>query len=212
MKQQFGIIELGSTMRKEFLPFSKPSITEEDIQAVGDVLRSGWITTGKHNVGLEQEICTYTGANDAVALCSATAGMHCLLQALGIGPGDEVITPSMTWVSTVNLITILGATPVFADIDRDTLLVTPETVARCITPRTKVIIPVHFAGVPCDLDGIYKLAEQHGIAVVEDAAHAIGTFYKGKHVGTRGLAIYSLHPIKNITSGEGGIVVGPDKE
>ncbi len=199
-------------MRKDFLPFSKPSITEEDIQAVGDVLRSGWITTGKHNAGLEQEMCAYTGSADAVALCSATAGMHCVLQAMGIGPGDEVITPSMTWVSTVNLISILGATPVFADIDRDTLLVTPETIAKCITPKTKAIIPVHFAGVPCDMDGIQALADQHGITVIEDAAHAIGTFYKGKHVGSRNVALYSLHPIKNITSGEGGVVTGPDKE
>ncbi|MDD3118523.1 MAG: aminotransferase class I/II-fold pyridoxal phosphate-dependent enzyme [Victivallales bacterium] len=197
-------------MRKEFLPFSKPSITEEDIQAVGDVLRSGWITTGKHNAALEQEICAYTGAAEAVAVCSGTAGMHCLLQALGIGPGDEVITPSMTWVSTVNLISILGATPVFADIDRDTMLVTPETVAACLTPKTKAIIPVHFAGQPCDIDAIYALAEPRGIAVIEDAAHAIGTRYKGRHVGTRGSAVYSMHPIKNITAGEGGVVVGSD--
>ncbi len=199
-------------MRTDFLPFSKPSITEEDIQAVGDVLRSGWITTGKHNAGLEQEMCAYTGSQDAVALCSATAGMHCVLMALGIGPGDEVITPSMTWVSTINMITILGATPVYADVDRDTLLVTPESIAKCITPRTKLIIPVHFAGAPCDMDGINQLAKQHGITVIEDAAHAIGTFYKGKHVGNGNVALYSLHPIKNITSGEGGVVTGPDKD
>jgi UDP-4-amino-4-deoxy-L-arabinose-oxoglutarate aminotransferase len=110
------------------------------------------------------------------------------------------------------MITLLGAIPVYADIDRETLLITPETIAKCITLKTKLIIPVHYAGIPCDLDGIYELAENHGIAVLEDAAHAIGSFYKGKHVGTRGHAIYSLHPIKNITSGEGGVVVSPDRD
>jgi len=199
-------------MRTDFLPFCKPSITDDDIAAVTEVLKSGWITTGPHNAAFEQDICSYTGAANAVTIASATGGMHIVLMALGIGPGDEVITPSMTWVSTINMIALTGATPVFADIDKDTLLVTPETVARCITPRTKLIIPVHFAGAPVDLDGIYALANQHGIRVLEDAAHAIGTFYKGRHVGSRGTAIFSFHPIKNITTGEGGVVVSDDDD
>lgn len=197
-------------MREKFLPFSKPSISEEDIAAVAEVLRSGWITTGPNNAAFENEICAYTGAPHALSVASATGGMHIILEALGIGPGDEVITPSLTWVSTVNLITLMGATPVFAEIDRDTLLVTPESIAACVSPRTKAIIPVHYAGVPADIDAIYELAEPKGITVIEDAAHAIGTRYKGKHVGQRGLAIYSFHPIKNITTGEGGMITGTD--
>lgn len=199
-------------MRNTFLPFSKPSITEEDIAAVGDVLRSGWITTGPKNAEFEKNFCEYTGAPHSVALASATAGMHILFKALGLKPGDEVITPSMTWVSTVNLICLSGATPVFADVDKDTLLLKAETVEKLITPRTKLIIPVHFAGAPVDLDPIYALASKHGIKVVEDAAHAIGTFYKGKHVGHRGTSLFSFHPIKNITTGEGGMFCTDDKD
>ena len=199
-------------MRAEFIPFCKPSILDDDIRAVTEVLRSGWITTGPHNAAFENEFCAYTGSQQAVAIASATGGMHIMLAAMGIGPGDEVITPSMTWVSTVNMIQLCGATPVFADVDRETLLITPETVAKCITPRTKLVIPVHYAGVPVDLDGIYELAGRHGIKVLEDAAHAVGTFYKGRHVGQRGTAIYSFHPIKNITTGEGGMITSDDAE
>ena len=123
-------------MRKDFLPFSKPSISEADIQAVGDVLRSGWITTGPNCAKFEDAMSAYVGCPASVALSSATAGMHCVLKALGIGPGDEVITPSLTWVSTVNMIALAGATPVFADVDRDTLMVTPESVQAVVTPRT----------------------------------------------------------------------------
>ena len=199
-------------MRKDFLPFSRPSITKEDVKAVDEVLLSGWITTGKWNAEFEKQVCEYTGAKYAVALTSATAGMHILLKALGIGPGDEVITPSLTWVSTINLITLSGAKPVFADIDRDTLMVTPETIKKCITSKTKLIIPVHYAGAPVDLDEINILAKHHDITVVEDTAHALGTFYKGKHVGHENTAIYSFHPIKNITTGEGGMITTNDSD
>jgi len=129
---------------------------------------------------------------------------------MGIGPGDEVITPSMTWVSTLNLITLLGATPVMIDVDPDNLMVTPERIAKAITPRTRAIIPVHYAGAPADLAPIYRLAEQHGIAIIEDAAHAVGTTYHEKPVGQRGTAIFSFHAIKNITCAEGGLVVTDD--
>lgn len=199
-------------MRKDFLPFSRPSITKGDVKAVDEVLLSGWITTGKWNSEFEKKVCEYTGAEHAVALTSATAGMHILLKALNIGPGDEVITPSLTWVSTINLITLAGAKPVFADIDRDTLMVTTESIKKCITSKTKLIIPVHYAGAPADLDAINSLAKQHDIMVVEDSAHALGTFYKGKHVGHENTAIYSFHPIKNITTGEGGMVTTNDPE
>jgi len=199
-------------MRKDFLPFSRPSITEEDISAVGEVLRSGWITTGPNTAAFEHDFCEYVGCPHAVALGSATAGMHLLLKALEIGPGDEVITPSMTWVSTVNLIVLAGATPVFADIDRDTLMVTPETVAPCITPRTRAVIPVHFAGASVDITALRGLADQNGVPLVEDAAHALGTQYRGHHVGTTGTSVFSFHPVKNITTGEGGMFCTDDKE
>jgi UDP-4-amino-4-deoxy-L-arabinose-oxoglutarate aminotransferase len=137
--------------------------------------------------------------------------MHLTLKALDIGPGDEVVTPSLTWVSTVNLIVLAGATPVFADVDRDTLMVTPETLAPCITQRTRLIVPVHYAGAPADLDGIGALAEKHGVNVVEDAAHAVGTRYKGRPIGGRGTAIFSFHPIKNLTTGEGGMFTSDDE-
>ncbi len=198
------------SMRKEFLPFSRPSITETDIAAVSDVLRSGWITTGVKNAEFEEKFCEYTGCAGAVALSSATAGMHLVLKALGIGPGDEVITPSMTWVSTVNLIVLSGAVPIFADVDRETLMVTAESVQKRLSERTRVIIPVHFAGAPVDMAPVRKLAERRNIAIVEDAAHAVGTEYHGEKIGKRGTSIFSFHPIKNITSGEGGMFCSDD--
>ena len=192
-------------MRKDFLPFSRPSITEADIQAVGEVLRSGWITTGAQAAKFEQEFGAYVGARGAVALASATGGMHVTLKALAIGPGDEVVTPSMTWASTVNLIVLAGARPVFADVDRDTLIAGPDQIAAVLTPRSKLIIPVHFAGVPADMDPIRQMAAKRGIPIVEDAAHAAGTEYRGQRIGASGTAIFSFHPIKNMTSGEGGM-------
>ena len=199
-------------MRTEFLPFSRPSLSELEINAVSDVLRSGWITTGALCAQFEDAFTEYTGAGGSVAVCSATGGMHCVLQALGIGPGDEVITPSMTWVSTVNLICLMGATPVFADVDRETLMVTRETIEPLITERTRAIIPVHFAGAPVDMNSIRKLAEERGIALIEDAAHAAGTEYEGERIGKRGTAIFSFHPIKNMTTGEGGMVCSDDPD
>ncbi|MBN2785494.1 MAG: aminotransferase class I/II-fold pyridoxal phosphate-dependent enzyme, partial [Pontiellaceae bacterium] len=170
-------------MRATFLPFSTPSISEEEIAAVADVLRSGWITTGPNCGKFEEAFAAYTGAAGAVAVSSATGGMHCVLQALGIGPGDEVITPSMTWVSTVNLICLQGATPVFADIDRDTLMISRSTIEPLITGKTKAIIPVHYAGAAADMDPIRELAAEHSITLIEDAAHAAGTEYKGTRIG-----------------------------
>jgi UDP-4-amino-4-deoxy-L-arabinose-oxoglutarate aminotransferase len=198
-------------MRNEFLPFSRPSITEQDIAAVGEVLRSGWITTGPKTTEFEQKFREYVGCPAAVALCSATAGMHVALKALNLGSGDEVVTPSMTWVSTVNLIVLAGAKPVFADVDRDTLMVTPESVESCLTERTRAVIPVHFAGAPADIEPIRQLTEARGIALIEDAAHAVGTRYRGRHVGSQGTSIFSFHPIKNITTGEGGMLCSDDE-
>ncbi len=197
-------------MRSQFLPFSVPSIDEEDIRGVVDVLRSGWITTGPKNAEFEKQFAQYVGAAHAASMTSATAGLHLVLMALDIGPGDEVITSSMTWVSTVNLIELRGAKPVFADIDRDTLMITPESVKPLITPKTKMLIPVHFAGAPVDLDPMRELAGQHGVRLIEDAAHAVGTEYRGRRIGSSGTAIFSFHPIKNMTTGEGGMVCTDD--
>lgn len=199
-------------MRSNFLPFSRPSISEEEITSVIEVLRSGWLTTGPKAVDFEKAFRDYVGCSGAVALSSATAGMHLALKALGIGPGDEVITPSMTWVSTVNLIVLAGATPVFADIDKDTLMVSRNTIEKCINERTRIIIPVHYAGAPVDMDPIRKLAEERDIFIMEDAAHAMGTLYKGRHVGCKGTSIFSFHPIKNITTGEGGMFCSDDHD
>jgi UDP-4-amino-4-deoxy-L-arabinose-oxoglutarate aminotransferase len=197
---------------RPFLPFSRPSITPADIAAVTKVLESGWITTGAVCAELERQFAVAAGTRHAVALTSATAGMHVLMHALGIGPGDEVVTPSMTWVSTINLIALRGATPVFVDVDRDTLMTTADRVAAAITPRTKLIVPVHFAGASLDLEPLRALAKAKGIPIVEDAAHSAGTEYHGRPVGAGGTAIYSFHPIKNLTTGEGGLVTTDDGE
>jgi UDP-4-amino-4-deoxy-L-arabinose-oxoglutarate aminotransferase len=199
-------------MSESFLPFCKPQINEDDIAAVAAVLRSGWITTGPQCAALEEAFCAQTGAGHAVAMISATAALHLYLLAAGIGPGAEVITPSLTWVSTVYLITLLGATPVFIDIDRENLMTTAAAVERAITPRTRLIVPVHFAGAPLDLDPLRALAAARGIPMVEDAAHALGCRYRGVPVGRTGDAIFSLQAIKNATSAEGGVFVTNDAE
>lgn len=195
-----------------FLPFSRPALGEEELAAVQAVFASGWITTGPQNAALEQAFCQLTGNQHAIAVSSATAGMHVTLMALGIQPGDEVITPSLTWVSTLNIITLLGATPVMIDVDRDNLMVSAEQIEAAITPRTRAIVPVHYAGAPADIDAIRAVSARHNIPLIEDAAHAVGCYYKGQHVGQQGTAIFSLHAIKNITCAEGGIVVTDDAQ
>lgn len=197
---------------KPFLPFSRPAIDDADVSAVVNVLRSGWITTGSVCAELEQAFCTVTGSKHAVALSSATAGMHLLLHAHDIGPGDEVITPSMTWVSTVNQIVLAGARPVFVDVERDTLMTNAELIEPLINERTRLIIPVHFAGASLDLKPLRALASRHSLLLVEDAAHAIGTGYHGSPVGQQGTAIFSMHPVKNITTGEGGMFCTDDAD
>lgn len=199
-------------VRPEFLPFSRPSIDQKDIDGVVEVLRSGWITTGPKSQAFEEAFTRHVGARHGCALTSGTAGMHLVLMALGIGQGDEVITPSMTWGSTINMITLLGATPVFADIDRHSLMVTPATIRQVMTKRTKAMVPVHFGGAPVDLRPLREMAARNSIALVEDAAHALGTRYMDEPIGTAGTAIFSFHPIKNMTTGEGGMVVSDDAD
>jgi len=196
----------------EFLPFTRPSISSDDIEAVVRVLESGWITSGPQVRELESAFCERTGARNAVAVSSATAGMHLALHALGIGPGDEVITPSMTWVSTVNLIRLSGATPVFVDVDRDTLMTDARAVEAAISERTRLIVPVHFAGAPLDMAPLKKVANRHGVAVIEDSAHALGTEYLDEPVGSTGTGVFSLQAIKNVTTAEGGVICTDDDE
>jgi UDP-4-amino-4-deoxy-L-arabinose-oxoglutarate aminotransferase len=199
-------------IRKDFLPLSRPTIGDEEIEAVSASLRSGWITSGPRVAEFEERFREFTGAPHAVAVSSATAGLHLVLTALGIGRGDEVVTPSMTFASTVNQIALAGAVPVFADCDYGTLMASPEEMTARITPRTRAVIPVHFAGAPADLGPIREAADCAGVPVIEDAAHAVGTAYRGKAVGGHGnVAIFSFHPIKIITTGEGGMVTCYDE-
>ncbi len=199
-------------MRDTFLPFSRPDISEAEISAVAEVLRSGWITTGSKTAEFEERFADYTGCGGAVAVASGTGGMHVLFGAMDIGPGDEVVTPSITWVSTVNLIVLRGAHPVFVDADRDTMLASPEAYREAITERTKAVVPVHYAGAAADMGAIRELATDAGIAVIEDAAHAVGTEYRGMKIGATGTSVFSFHPIKNITTGEGGMVCSDDEK
>lgn len=199
-------------IREEFLPFSRPSIGDAEINKVVTCLKSGWITTGALAKEFEDKFCALTSAGQAIALNSATAGMHLTLSALNINEGDEIITPSLTFASTVNMIALRGATPVFVDVDYGTLNINSDLIEEKITPRTKAIIPVHFAGAPVDMDKINQLARKYNLVVIEDAAHAVGTYYKGIHAGGFGnIAIFSFHPIKNITTGEGGMITTSDE-
>jgi dTDP-4-amino-4,6-dideoxygalactose transaminase len=200
-------------IRKDFLPFSRPSIGDSEINSVVACLKSGWITTGALCKEFEDKFCGLTGAGQAIALNSATAGMHLMLTAMNLQQGDEVITPSMTFASTINMILLRQAKPVFVDIDYDTLNINCDLIEERISSKTKAIIPVHFAGVPADMDQINHLAGKYHLMVIEDAAHAVGTYYKGIHAGGFGHpAIFSFHPIKNITTGEGGMITLNDAE
>lgn len=202
-------------IREDFLPLSKPSIGEEEINSVVTCLKSGWITTGPVCKTFEEKFCEITGAPHAISLSSGTAGMHLMMLTLGLKEGDEIITPSMTFASTINMITLCGAKPVFVDIHYDTLNINEALIEEAVTERTKAIIPVHFAGAPADMNVIMDIAERHNLVVIEDAAHALGTRYKGVHAGGFGhTAIFSFHPLKNITAGEGGMITlsNPDFE
>ncbi len=198
-------------MRGTFLPFSRPSLGEGELAELADSIRSGWITTGPKVERFSAMFADYVGATHAAAVSSATAGLHLALLAHGIGPGDEVVTTPMTFAATLNVIVLVGATPVLADCDRRTLQIRVEHIERAITPRTRAVIPVHFAGQPADMDAILDLARDHDLAVIEDAAHAVGTEYRGRRIGSLPTtSVFSFHPNKNITTGEGGMVVTHD--
>ncbi len=199
--------------RHEFLPLSRPSIGDAEIEAVVACLRSGWITGGPRVGEFERRFADAVGARHAVAVSSATAGLHLAFLAAGLGPGDEIITSPLTWASTGNMILAVGARPVFADVDAATLNLDPAAVERAVTDRTRAIVPVHFAGQPVDLDALRAVAARNGLLVIEDAAHALGTTYRERPIGGGGAAaIFSFHPIKAITTGEGGMVTTDDAE
>ncbi|WP_291447505.1 UDP-4-amino-4,6-dideoxy-N-acetyl-beta-L-altrosamine transaminase [Desulfovibrio sp.] len=195
-----------------FIPYGRQSIDDDDIQAVTDVLRSDWLTTGPAVERFEADLCAYTGARYGVAMSSGTAALHAAMFALNIDPGDEVIVTPMTFVASANCILYQGGTPVFADVDPDTLLLDPAAVEASITPRTKAIIAVDYAGQPCDWDALNAIADRHHLALVADGCHALGARYKGRRVGTLAdITVFSFHPVKHITTGEGGMAVTDDE-
>jgi dTDP-4-amino-4,6-dideoxygalactose transaminase len=197
-------------MRTHFLPYSTPSIGEEEIAEVADSLRNGWITTGPKVKKFEAAFAEYTGAQHAIAVNSWTGGYHMALRALGIGPGDEVIVPTLTFCSTANMVVHLGAKPVLVDVDAN-CLAPPAAIERAITSRTKAIVPVHYGGQSCDMDAILALAVRHNLPVIEDAAHAAGAAYRGRMIGVHGRAtIFSFYATKNMTTGEGGMITTSD--
>ena len=198
-----------------FLPFALPDIGEEEVDAVSEAIRSGWLTTGPRAAAFEQEFGNFLGGHvHAVAVNSATAGLHLALEAIGVGPGDEVIVPTWTFTSTAEVVRYLGAHPVLVDVDPATLNIDLDWAAAAITPRTKAIMPVHFAGLAVDRESIAKLADHHGLKVVEDAAHAFPTVSSGELIGkgSSDAVVFSFYATKTMTTGEGGMVVTPSEE
>lgn len=196
-----------------FLPFAVPDIGEEEIAAVVECMRSGWVTTGPISKQFEKAFAEYlVEGGETIAVNSATAGLHLALEALGIGPGDEVIVPSLTFTATAEVVRFLGAKPIFVDIDPDTLNISPAAIKAVIGPRTRAIIPVHYAGLACDMDAILELARQHHLRVIEDAAHAFPTRYRERLIGTLSsdVVVFSFYANKTMTTGEGGMVVTRD--
>jgi len=202
-----GPVPAAPDRREEFLPFCRPSVGEEEVQAVSEVLRSGWLTTGARVRELEEKIAARVGCREAVAVNSCTAAMHLALAAVGVGEGDEVITSPYTFAATGEVILYGKAKPVFVDVERGTANLDPALLERAITPRTRAIMPIHIAGVACRMDEISEIAAHHGLEVIEDAAHAMGTSYKGQPVGSLSrFTCLSFYATKNLTTGEGGMV------
>ena len=191
--------------RTDWLPFHLPSIGEEEIAEVVDTLRSGWVTTGAKTQRLERDLAERLGVPSVLALASGTAALHIALRVCGVQPGDDVIVPTYTFTATAEAVTYLGARPVLADVDSVTCNLTAELLDRALTPRTRAVMPVHIAGLPCDMDPIMALARARRLAVVEDAAHALPASYKGQKIGSIGDATaFSFYATKNLTTGEGG--------
>lgn len=204
-------IDGGSPARATMLPYARQSIDDDDRLAVDAVLKSNWLTTGPKVKEFEAAVAHYTGATECVAVNTGTAALHAAVWAAGIGPGDEVIVPAISFVASANCVLYVGATPVFADLSPDTLNIDPEDVRRKLTPRTKAIVAVDFAGHPCDHDALRAIADEHGLTMIADAAHSLGATYKGRKVGTlQDITTLSFHPVKHVTTGEGGMVLADD--
>jgi UDP-4-amino-4-deoxy-L-arabinose-oxoglutarate aminotransferase len=203
-------------IREEFLPIAVPDITDREIDEVVNAMRSGWISTGPRVERFESLMADRHAARHAIAVSSCTAALFLVAKNLGIGPGDEVIVPSITWPSTANIVEQLGATPVFVDVDRRTANVTPEILGRALEARgsrVKAVIPVHMSGLPVDIEGIEAVAEKHGVALIFDAAHAVFSEYRGRPVGCFGRAsCFSFYAIKNLTCGDGGVITCDDDD
>jgi len=200
----------GTPVRQTMLPYGRHWL-DDDVAAVVEVLGSDWLTTGPKVAEFERAFADFVGAREAVAVSSGTAALHAAMYALGIGPGDEVIVPAMTFAASANCVVFQGGTPLFADADPETLLLDPAQVEAKITSRTKAIIAVDYTGQPCDYDTLQAIAGRHGLALVADACHALGGSYKGQRVGTLAdLNTFSLHPVKHITAGEGGVITTDD--
>lgn len=196
-----------------FIPYGRQIIEDVDVEAVADVLRSGWLTTGPAVQTFEDDFASAVGARHAVANSNGTAALHLSMLAAGIGPGDEVIVPAMTFAASANCARYVGADVVFADVEEATLTLDVEHAASLVTDRTRAIVAVDYAGIPCHLDELMELADQHGLVVVEDAAHAPGATYKGRPVGSIAhLTTFSFHPVKHLTTGEGGMVTTEDAD
>lgn len=195
------------------VPYFRLELDDDEIDSVVDVLRSGWLTTGPQVAAFEQEFAEFVGGGvKAVAVASNTAGLHLVLESLGIGPGDEVIVPTLTFTATAEVVRYLGAEVSFVDVIPDTLCIDPKAIEAAITPKTRAIIPVHFGGRPCEMDQIYAIANSRGISVVDDAAHAIPTEIDGVHIGagSSAAAVFSFYANKTLTTGEGGMIVSRD--
>jgi perosamine synthetase len=190
------------------IPYGKQSLDDDDINAVIQVLKSDWLTTGPKVDEFEAAIASHAGTQGAVAVSSGTAALHAAMYALGIGPGDEVIVPPLTFIATANAVVYQGGTPVFADVDPGALLIDPAAVEARITERTKAIVAVDYAGQPCDYEALHAIAKRYALALVADACHALGAQYRGRPVGSLAdMTVFSFHPVKHITTGEGGMVV-----
>lgn len=195
------------------IPYGRQTIDEDDINAVVDVLKSDYLTTGPKIAEFEQVVASYTGAKYAVAISNGTSALHAACFAAGIGRGDEVITTPLTFAASANCVLYCGGTPVFADVDPYTYNIDPEDIRKKITDKTKAIIAVHLAGQPCDMDEIHSIAQEHNLIVIEDGAHALGSVYKGKKVGCLSdMTTFSFHPVKPITTGEGGMIMTDNEE
>jgi UDP-4-amino-4,6-dideoxy-N-acetyl-beta-L-altrosamine transaminase len=203
----------GRPVRNDLLPYGHQAIDEDDIEAVVKILQSEWITTGPTVREFEEAFAAYVGARHAVSFSSGTAALHGTAFAAGLGPGTEAITTPMTFCATVNCIVYQGGTPIFADVCNDTMNIDPDEVVHYITRNTKAILPVDFAGHPADLDAMLQIADRHNLVVIEDASHALGAEYKRRRVGSIShMTVFSFHPVKHVTTGEGGMVTTDDSE